>query len=90
MIIIIKRIFILQKWHKCWKSQINYTLEMHERVYTSTSYLQIAEMNHAIHHLTNTEAVTKVVERVVTVVLLNCQLKGRKLFIHWAHCRVLN
>lgn len=55
----------------------------------TTLYLQIAEMNHAIHHLTNTEAVTKVVERVVTVVLLNCQLKGRKLFIHCAHSRVL-
>lgn len=40
-----------------------------------TIYLQVAEVNHAIHHLANTEAVTEVVEGVVTVVLLNCQLE---------------
>ena len=54
-------------------------------------------MNHAIHHLTNAEAVAKVVERVVTVVLLNRQLEDRKLSMHWlkilfeicsVHCRM--
>lgn len=44
-------------------------------------YLEVAEVDHAIHHLTNAEAVAEVVERVVTVVLLNCQL-GQREMIH--------
>lgn len=42
-------------------------------------------MDHAIHHLTDTEAVAEVVKRVVTVVLLNCQLEPRekKIFAQW-------
>lgn len=41
-------------------------------------YLEVAEVDHAIHHLTDTEAVAEVVKRVVTVVLLNCQLEPRE------------
>lgn len=40
-------------------------------------------MNHAVHHLTNTEAVPEVVERVVAVVLLDCQLGDREIFIQY-------
>lgn len=52
-------------------------------------HLQVAEVDHPIHHLTDTEAVAEVVERVVPVVLLNCQLgpRGKKKISHWPHGR---
>lgn len=45
---------------------------------TRVCYLEVAEVDHAIHHLADTEAVAEVVKRVVTVVLLNCQLEPRE------------
>lgn len=42
------------------------------------SYLEVAEVYHAIHHLTDTEAVAEVVKRVVAVVLLNSQLEPKE------------
>lgn len=39
-----------------------------------SSYLKVAKVNHAIHHLAHTEAMTKVMEGVATVILLNSKL----------------
>lgn len=52
------------------------------------AYLKVAEVNHPIHHLANTEAVTKVVEGVIAVVFLNSQLEDRDSFIQFAHFRI--
>jgi len=34
--------------------------------------MQFTQMNHAVHHLCNAEAVTEIMEWVVSIVLLNC------------------
>lgn len=54
-------------------SEVNFIMNRHRHA----PYLQVAEVNHAIHHLTDAEAMSKVVERVVTVVLLNRQLANK-------------
>lgn len=43
-----------------------------------TRYLQVAQVNHAVHHLADAEAVTEVVEGVAAVVLLNAQLGAQE------------
>lgn len=53
-------------------------------------YLKIAEVNHAVHHLTDAEAVAKVVERVVTVVLLNPQLEEKRIIHSETDFRLLS
>lgn len=73
---------------KRWTIHFNDILDMHERKHAP--YLQVAEVNHAIHHLTDAEAVTKVVERVVTVVLLNRQLERQRIIHSVTDCRILN
>lgn len=39
-----------------------------------SAYLQVAEVDHAVHHLCDTEAVAEVVEWVVPVVVMNTEL----------------
>jgi len=41
----------------------------------SNVLMELAEVDHTIHHLGNTKAVSKVVKWVVSVVFLNAQLK---------------
>ncbi len=40
---------------------------------------QTTEVNHTVHHLCHTEAVPKVMKRIVPVILLDAQLKARKI-----------
>lgn len=42
------------------------------------THLQPAEPGHAVHHLGDAEAVTEVVERVVTVVVVHAELRRRE------------
>lgn len=37
-------------------------------------YLEVAEVDHAVHHLCNAKAVAEVVEWVVPVVVMNTEL----------------
>ena len=37
-----------------------------------------AQVDHAVHHLSDAETVTEIVERVVAVVFLHTQLKARR------------
>lgn len=39
---------------------------------------KFAQMDHSIHHLSDTEAVTEVVEWIVSVILLDTKLKTEK------------
>lgn len=41
-------------------------------------YLQAAQADHAVHHLSDTETVTEVVEGVVLVVVVNTKLQREK------------
>ena len=41
---------------------------------TGLTHLEVAEMDHPIHHLADAEAMAEVVEGVATVVLLDAQL----------------
>lgn len=49
---------------------------------SNSSHLKVAEVNHAIHHLAHTEAMTEVMERVATVILLNSKL-GKYVHEHY-------
>ena len=42
------------------------------------TYLQTAEVYHAVHHLCDTEAVAEVVKGVVPVVVMDTELSGEK------------
>lgn len=41
----------------------------------ASAYLQAAEADHAVHHLSDAETVAEVVERVVLVVVMNAELE---------------
>ena len=41
-------------------------------------YLQAAQADHAVHHLSDTETVTEVVEGIVLVVVVNTKLQREK------------
>ena len=40
--------------------------------------VETAQVDHAVHHLSDAETVTEIVERVVPVVFLHTQLKSRR------------
>lgn len=39
------------------------------------AYLEAAERDHAVHHLSHTEAVPEIMEGVVSVIVMNTQLQ---------------
>lgn len=53
-----------------------------------SSHLEVAEVDHAVHHLTHAETMTEIMERVASVIFLNAQLRTYKK--DWGSSEMLN
>ena len=51
----------------------------HPQVLATETLVEGAQVDHTVHHLSDTKTVTEVVERIVTVILLNSKLKTKYL-----------
>lgn len=66
-----------QRWHECVIKACKQTSREEFDHYGSQrrSHLKVAQVDHSVHHLADAEAVTEVMERVVAVIFLDCQLQ---------------